>query len=85
MTSRTSFARYYAQLFNPTQPPGICKDANQTFTEEEFHAIRGLKRQCTFDRGDQITQQHGIVSVYSDETQLSVVAARLACRDAGNL
>jgi hypothetical protein len=85
MTSSSSFARYYVQLFNPTQPPGICKDANRTFTEDEFHAIPGLKRQCTLDRGDQIEQQHGIVTVYSDESQLSIVAARLACRDAGNL
>jgi|GraSoi_2013_20cm_1033751.scaffolds.fasta_scaffold46874_2 hypothetical protein len=85
MTSSTSFARYYVQLFNPTQPPGMCKDANRTFTEQEFHAIPGLKRQCILDRDDQIEQQHGIVSVFSDESELSIVAARLACRDAGNL
>jgi hypothetical protein len=85
VTSSTSFARYYVQLFNPTQPPGICKTANRTFTADEFHAIPGLRRQCTFDRDEQIEQQHGIVSVYSDDTQLSIVAARLACRDAGNL
>jgi hypothetical protein len=84
MTASTSFSPYYVQLFNPTQPPGVCKDANRMLTKEEFGAIPGLKRQCVFDRTDQIQQQHGIVSIYSDETQLSVVAARLTCRNAGN-
>lgn len=54
------------------------------FTEDEFWAIPGLKRQCVFDRDEQIKQQHGIVSIYSDQTQFSIVAARLTCRNAGN-
>jgi hypothetical protein len=84
MTSSTSFSPYYVQVFNPTQSPGLCKDANRMFTEDEFLAIPGLKRQCAFDRDEQIKQQDGIVSIYSDQTQLSVVAARLTCRNAGN-
>jgi hypothetical protein len=72
-------------LFNPTQPPGICEDANLTFTQQDLQATPGLKRQCILDRDDQIEQQHGIVSGYRDETQFSIVAARLACGDAGNL
>jgi hypothetical protein len=84
MTSSTSFSRYYVQLFNPTQWPGMCKDANRMFTEDEFWAIPGLKRQCVFDRDEQIEQQHGIASIFSEETQFSIVAARLTCRNAGN-
>jgi hypothetical protein len=84
MTSSTSFSTYYVQLFNPGQSPGMCKDANRTFTEDEFWAIPGLKRQCVFDRDEQIKQQHGIVSIYSDQTPFSIVAARLTCRNAGN-
>jgi hypothetical protein len=43
---------YYVRLFNPTQPPGMCIAADRMFTQKEFQAIPGLKRQCIFDRDE---------------------------------
>jgi hypothetical protein len=75
---------YYVQVFNPQQPPGMCTGAQKTYTQEEFGDVPGLKRQCIFDRDEQIQQKHAIVSIYADESQASIDAARLICTNAGN-
>ena len=75
---------YYIQIFNPTQQPGMCAAATKMFTEEEFTAVPGVKRQCVFDRDEQIESKHGVVSIYSDDTARSIEAAQVICNNAGN-
>jgi hypothetical protein len=75
---------YYVQVYNPKQPPGMCAGAVKTFTQEEFTAIPGVKRQCIFDRDEQIRSKNAIVSIYSDESPGSIEAAQLICTNAGN-
>lgn len=46
--------RYHVQVFSPKQPPGMCTAADLNSSQEEFQASPGLKRQCNFDRDEQI-------------------------------
>lgn len=73
---------YYMQVFNPKMRPGLCDGAYRVFTQEEFQEAPGLKRQCVWDRDDQI-KEWGIVSIYGDETQGRINAAITRCRLAG--
>jgi hypothetical protein len=79
---------YYFQFFNARGYDAVkrsdkCDGANRTFTQEEFQAIPGLKRQCVFDRDEDITMNDGFVSIYSDETQGSIESAQLICANSG--
>lgn len=76
---------YYVQVFNPTYPgEGMCTASEQSYTQEEFGDIPGLKRRCSLDRSEQIAQKKAIVSIYSDGTPESVQAARLMCSNTKN-
>lgn len=76
---------YYVQVFNPTVPgEGMCTASEQSYTQEEFGDIPGLKRRCSLDRSEQIAQKKAIVSIYSDGTPESVQAARLMCSNTKN-
>ncbi|MFV8266415.1 hypothetical protein ACNQR9_25700 [Mycolicibacterium peregrinum] len=70
---------YYVQVFNATQPPGMCAAAASMYTPDSFRGIAGLTRQCVLDSPTQIAQKHGIVSIYSDSSAGSADAAKAAC------
>ncbi|OBK46861.1 hypothetical protein [Mycobacterium sp. 1081908.1] len=75
-------APYYVQLINSTESPGTC--TGQPFTQEEFQAIHGLTLQCVLDSDVAISQMHGIASIFSDDSQSSINAAKLVCTSNGH-
>jgi hypothetical protein len=76
-------ASYYVQMFFSTDSGNICAAGQPRYTQEEFEAMPGLKRQCVFDDPFQVQQNGGVVSIYNDGSASSIDAAKTVCTMSG--